>query len=138
MITWVMFLGVFLALHICKTKGNIFTSLIPSHFTWDEKVSQVHLEELTWYFGTFFIIIPEDDLWLLSYPGCFGKLIEKVLYLTASTVLLLSNNIMAGLKENITRLYTHHNIPIKKEGNGQKNLKYLIWKDKNEMQLPQK
>ena len=38
--------------HICKTKENIFTSLISSHFTWEEKVSQVHIEELTWYFGT--------------------------------------------------------------------------------------
>ena len=65
--------------HICKTKENIFTWLIPSNFTWEE-VFQTHLEELIAYSRTFFIAIPEDDLWLLGHVDCFGKWLKKVLH----------------------------------------------------------
>lgn len=100
MITWIMFLGVFLALAYAKPK-KIFSLHWFLHILHGKKKCPKYI--LKNLLGIFWdiIIIPEDDLWLLVHVGCFGTINwKKVLYLTGSTVLLLSNNIIAGPKEN--------------------------------------
>lgn len=71
-------LSVFLALSYMQKhiKENIFTSLI-LHILHGRNVFQIHLKELIGYSGAFFILIPEDDPWLLGHAGCSGKLIEE-------------------------------------------------------------
>ena len=76
MITWIMFLGVFLALPYMQNQRKYFHFIDPFTFYMGRK----SVPSTSWRTYLVFwdiIIIPEDDLWLLGHVGCFRKLIEK-------------------------------------------------------------